>query len=232
MNGNYFQELAAKYDHWFSTPHGQYVYKYEREIVWDLARPAPGMHVLDVGCGTGLYTADLAAVGALVTGVDISPEMLAIARERTKQYGEKVIFCQADAALLPFASGAFDMAISITALEFFQDPRACLAEMYRVLKPGGWLVAATLGRWSLWSLQRRLKARRQETIFSHTRFYSIRDLARLLAPQRISRWRGGIFVPPFFPAALYRGSPWLERWGQRLVPAGGTFLAVRVDKPR
>lgn len=232
MDKNYFRQLAAKYDAWFTTPHGRYVYKYEREIVWDLARPAPGMDILDVGCGTGLYTAELAAVGTTVTGVDISPEMLAIARERTKQFGQRVTFCQADAIRLPFPADRFDMVISVTALEFFQDPRACLAEMYRVVRPGGWMVAATLGRWSLWSLQRRLKARRQETVFTHTRFYSIRDLTRLLAPHRITRWRGGIFVPPFFPAALYREPVWLERLGQRWVPALGTFLAVRVDKPR
>jgi ubiquinone/menaquinone biosynthesis C-methylase UbiE len=74
VNANYFQELAAKYDAWFATPHGSYVHRFEREAVLALAAPAPGMAVADIGCGTGIYTDELCQAGATVTGVDISPK--------------------------------------------------------------------------------------------------------------------------------------------------------------
>jgi len=232
VNKNYFQELAAKYDAWFATPHGRYVRRFEREAVMELAAPAPGMRVADIGCGTGLYTDEFCRAGATVVGVDISPEMLAIAAANNKAHGDKASFIAADAAALPFASDTFDLVTSITAMEFFADPRACLQEMHRVVKPGGRLVVAVLGSLSPWAWQRRLKAFCQKTIFRHASFYSIKDLRAFFAPQEITAWRGVIFVPPFAPARLLAAPDAFERWCQRRIPQMGAFLAARVDKGR
>jgi ubiquinone/menaquinone biosynthesis C-methylase UbiE len=230
VNTNYFQEIAAKYDAWFATPHGRYVHRYEREAVMSLAAPAPGMSVADIGCGTGLYTDELCQAGAKVVGVDISPEMLAIAAARTARHGDAVSFLQGDAAALPFADASFDMVTSITAMEFFADPRACLHDMHRIVKPGGRLVIATLGSLSPWSWQRRLKTLFRKTVFRHATFHSIADMRTLLAPHEITAWRGTIFVPPFAPAALIRHPDPFERWCQKHIPSMGAFLVVRVDK--
>ncbi len=231
MNANYFHELAAKYDAWFATPHGRYVHRFEREAVMALAAPAPGMTVADIGCGTGIYTAELLQAGARVTGVDISPEMLAIAAHRTARHGDAVAFLTGDAAALPFAAASFDMVTSITAMEFFTDPRACLQDMYRIVKPGGRLVVATLGSLSPWAWQRRLKTYLKKSVFRHATFHSLGDLRAYLAPHRITAWRGTIFVPPFAPAALIRHPDAFERWCQKHIPSMGAFLVVRVDKP-
>lgn len=231
MNKNYFQELAAKYDAWFATPHGSYVQRFEREAVMQLAAVTPGLAVADIGCGTGLYTGELLAAGARVTALDISPEMLAIAAEKTKAYGDAVDFLTGDAAALPFADASFDLVSSITAMEFFSEPRACLQEMYRVVKPGGRLVVATLGRFSPWSWQRRLKTFFRPTVFRHAHFYSVGDIAAFLAPHPLTAWRGTIFVPPFAPAGLIARPDAFERWCQRNIPWAGAFLVVRIDKP-
>lgn len=227
---NYFQELAAKYDAWFKTPHGQYVYRYEREIIMDLVRITPGMTVADIGCGTGIYTNEFCQAGANVTGMDISPEMLAIAAEKNKRHGDRVRFIAGDAAALPFDDNSFDMVTSISAMEFFEKPRDSLQEMYRVVKPGGRLVVATLGSRSLWSLQRRIKTWFSKTIFTNARFYSIGDLRSFLAPYPITAWRGCIFIPPFAPSWLVDNPDRVERWGQRCAPALGTMIVARVDK--
>lgn len=231
MNGNYFHELAAKYDAWFATPHGRYVHRFEREAVMELAAVENGMTIADIGCGTGIYTEEFLRAGARVTGVDISPEMLAVAAKNTAVYSDMVDFLQGDAAALPFADGSFDMVTSITAMEFFTDPRACLQEMHRVVRPGGRLVVATLGSLSPWSWQRRLKSYFKKTVFRHARFYSIGDLRAFLAPHPVAAWRGTVFVPPFAPAALIRHPEPFERWCQEHVPSLGAFLVVRVDKP-
>ncbi|MDR7868687.1 MAG: methyltransferase domain-containing protein [Sporomusaceae bacterium] len=231
MNANYFHELAAKYDAWFATPHGSYVHRFEREAVMALAAPAPGMTVADIGCGTGIYTDELLQAGARVTGVDISPEMLALAARRTARHGDAVAFLTGDAAALPFATASFDMVTSITAMEFFADPRACLQDMYRIVKPGGRLVVATLGSLSPWAWQRRLKTYFKKTVFRHATFHSLGDLRAYLAPHKITAWRGAIFVPPFAPAALIRRPDPFERWCQNHIPSMGAFLVVRVDKP-
>jgi ubiquinone/menaquinone biosynthesis C-methylase UbiE len=230
MNSNYFRQLAAKYDAWFSTPHGTYVQSYEHAMIMDLAEVKSGMKIADIGCGTGIYTRELCAKGALVTGVDISPEMLAIAAEKTGEYSAQVNFVEGDAASLPFDDNSFDMVFSITAMEFFEQPRICLHEMHRILRPGGHMVVATLNSVSLWAVQRRLKSWFEQTIFSHAQFHSIADMRRYLNPLAISAWRGGIFVPPFAPECIMKKRDAIEKWGQRHFPYFGAFIVVRVDK--
>jgi ubiquinone/menaquinone biosynthesis C-methylase UbiE len=228
---NYFQELAAKYDAWFATPHGQYVYRYEQENIMELLDIKPGTYTLDIGCGTGIYTNELCEAGARVVGVDISPEMLAIAAEKNRHHGDNVSFLVADAAVLPFEDNSFDLVASISAMEFYDRPQESLQEMYRVLKPGGHMVVATLNSLSPWSLQRRVKSLLKRTIFTPARFYSIYAVRDFLAPHPITAWRGCIFVPPFAPEGLINNPDSFERWCQRHIPALGTFIAVRVDKP-
>jgi ubiquinone/menaquinone biosynthesis C-methylase UbiE len=100
---------------------------------------APEERVLDVGCGTGAL---LEAVrerwpGAAGVGVDLSLEMLAIARRRLPP---AVALVAADAGRLPFADGAFDGATCTSVLHHWPEPATALAEVARVLRPGGRLV--------------------------------------------------------------------------------------------
>ena len=106
----------------------------------EAARPQPGERVLDVGCGTGIVArrvAPLVGPGGAVTGLDLSPAMLAVAREAAGQEGLVIDWREGRAEELPFPDGGFDLAVSQFALMFFADPRAGLAEMHRVLAAGG-----------------------------------------------------------------------------------------------
>ncbi|MBC5799491.1 MAG: class I SAM-dependent methyltransferase [Candidatus Eremiobacteraeota bacterium] len=91
-----------------------------------------GQRVVDVGCGTGLVTAELARRGCSVTGVDCSEAMLAHARERVRPAS----FSNARAECLPFGSASFDAATSAQAFHWFDQPQA-LVECARVVRPGG-----------------------------------------------------------------------------------------------
>lgn len=109
--------------------------------LWRLATtraidPKPGERILDVATGTGVVAARLQRAGATVIGVDFSPAMLAQARRRHPT----IEFVEADAAKLPFGDDEFDAVTISFGLRNIADPKAALAEMYRVVKPGGRLV--------------------------------------------------------------------------------------------
>jgi SAM-dependent methyltransferase len=107
-----------------------------------LCHVSAAKRVLDVGCGVGVAPCLVARRhGCLVVGVDSSPKMLEWARARVHKEGvaEKVELREADALGLPFESGAFDLVMSESVLAFVPDKARAIAEMVRVLRPGGWL---------------------------------------------------------------------------------------------
>jgi SAM-dependent methyltransferase len=110
------------------------------EWVVDAGDPQPGQSVLDVACGTGIVArlaAERMGGRGSVVGVDLNPQMLAVARRLRPDLEWR----QADAADLPFAPATFDVVFCQAALMYFPDRQAALAEMARVLRPEGRLVA-------------------------------------------------------------------------------------------
>ena len=117
------------------------------DILWRIATvravaPFSGERILDIAAGTGSSSAALAKSGARVVAVDLSPGMIEEGRKRHK----KIEFIEADALSLPFGDDEFDAVTISFGLRNIIDPKAALAEMYRVLKPGGRLVICEFSR--------------------------------------------------------------------------------------
>ena len=107
-----------------------------RKATTKLIQPRPGMKILDLAAGTGSSSEPLAAAGAEVIPADFSEGMLAAGRKARPH----LPFTKADALNLPFADGEFDVATISFGLRNTQKTAKALAEMYRVVKPGGSLV--------------------------------------------------------------------------------------------
>jgi SAM-dependent methyltransferase len=101
-----------------------------------------GEAVIDVGCGTGCLTYELlaAANDVSITAIDYSPVYLAAARAHSA--AKAVTFKEADAATLPVADASFDRALSLLVLQFVPEAARAIAEMRRVVRPGGTVAAA------------------------------------------------------------------------------------------
>jgi demethylmenaquinone methyltransferase/2-methoxy-6-polyprenyl-1,4-benzoquinol methylase len=96
--------------------------------------PRDGGSVLDVATGTGLVAERLLAQGHRVTGLDQSRDMLAVARGR---FGDRVELVEASATSIPFPDASFDHLTFTYLLRYVDDPAATLAELARVVRPGG-----------------------------------------------------------------------------------------------
>jgi SAM-dependent methyltransferase len=134
-------EAYERIAEWFAARAGAKAHNalYERPAMLSLLPPVDGMRVLDAGCGPGIYAEWLAEHGAQVTACDVSPKMVAFARQRL---GARACVLQADFGRpLDFAAtSSFDLVLSALALDHVRDWGAAFAEFFRVLRPGGLLV--------------------------------------------------------------------------------------------
>jgi demethylmenaquinone methyltransferase/2-methoxy-6-polyprenyl-1,4-benzoquinol methylase len=164
-----------------------------------VSRVPPGSRVLDVATGTGAVALELLRHGCTVVGVDQSPGMLAVARERLEGRAELV---EASAESLPFADGEFDAVTFTYLLRYVDRPDEVLRELVRVVRPGGTVASLEFGlprglarpAWELWTRVGLPLAGRLLSPGWHDvgRFLngSIREFhARLPLPVQLELWR-------------------------------------------
>lgn len=169
------EQVARDYEAWYQQGFGRWAVEREHDL---LARqlavfPHPRT-LLEVGCGTGHFCSWFAVHGLEVTGLDVSPAMLADARRR----GGPVTYLQGDALALPFDEQSFDLVACITVLEFLPDVRHALREAQRVARQG--LVLGVLNRRSLLDWSNRRRGRQPEGVLAQARRYSTGELAGLV----------------------------------------------------
>ena len=172
-----FDDWPERYDQWFETPIGELIKYYESELVLEMLNPAPGEHTLDVGCGTGVFTLDILSAGAHIVGLELSLPMLLRAGKKLEKYPFQRV--QGEMRELPFADDVFDKAVSVTALEFIEDAKGAIGELFRVTKPGGYIVVATLNSLSPWASRREADGKKGHPIFRYAFFRSPHEMSRL-----------------------------------------------------
>jgi len=164
--GNRRVDVRSRFDFWgrtglygalFGLSFGRSGRRLRRQLVDELA-PARGARVLDMATGTGEllpYLAERVGDAGRVVGLDLSDGMLGRARKRTRHL-RAVELVRADAAALPFADGSFDVVLSTYALSCIADVEPVIAEMARVMAPGGRIgvAEASTVNWGLPRLNR------------------------------------------------------------------------------
>jgi len=217
----------SAYDLWRRSPLGALTECLEHDLIISMSAPLKGMRVLDVGCGDGTLTNKLATLGADAVGVDANSDMIAVAQ--THQGGTYQV---ATATALPFPDASFDRVIAMTVLCVAPKRYDIMAEISRVLRPGGRLVIGDLGRWSTWALMRRLRALLGNRLWRQSQFFTKRDLTTLISTAGLEpvEFKSAIYYPPTGVVAglLSKIDPTLAR---ALGSFGAAFIALSAQKP-
>lgn len=153
-NKGFWDKWAKRYDFMMSKDGRTYA-----QIVGRMKKVLDReMTVLELACGTGLLSVQLAGSVKLLEATDFSEEM--VQKAKSKAHSSRLHFSVQDATSLPYAPGTFDAVVISNALHIMPEPEKALAEIRRVLKPGGILIAPTFT--AAGSLSGRIKIRLME----------------------------------------------------------------------
>jgi len=218
------EKTALSYDSWFQTPLGALVDEVEKKLFLQCAAPQRGEIVLDLGCGTGHFSLFLAQMGCDITGVDISVPMLKAARGKSDNLHLPVHWIHASLEELSLEEESFDLVYSVTAFEFLKDPRKTALKAWNLVKKGGRLVIAVIGKESPWGRLYEESARRdQNSVFAGAHFFTPEELMELLPGMKGEYFTGLHFGPGFDPKQ--RGEALIrEKEGVKAKSRQGGFL--------
>jgi len=184
---------AKAYEKWFNKPSNRFAADLESRLMIDILKPMKAETVLDIGCGTGASLLPLLEMGLQATGIEPSPYMLDIAKNKL---GHRVDFYRGFAEDLPFDDNSFNYACLVTTLEFVDDHCKALEEACRVAKDKIFL--GVLNRYAIKGIQRRIKGVFIKSIYNHARFFSIwelkNDIRSILGDPPIT-WRTVCHLP-------------------------------------
>jgi len=190
-----FDPVAQDYDMWYEDSVGKLVDQVERALVTQKFEPV-GTRVLEIGCGTGQYSAWLAGQGYELTAVDVSHAMLERARVKLANQGLKADWQEADIRDIHQRLGMYDGILSVTAMEFIPDPGELLSQIFDHLVRGGCLVIGFIARESAWSeLYQNLAAANPDSVFAQANFYSEAEISAWNIGGKLE-FTGGLYFPP------------------------------------
>lgn len=190
-----FNQVSSEYDDWLNNPLGKFMFEEEVELMKSLLTIEPGMKILDVGCGTGNFTVELAAgEDVQVVGIDTADGMLEVAREKT-QDKVNIDFKHMDVSSLAFEDETFDIVVALTSFEFMEDKQSAFDEMWRVLKDGGQLVIGTISRSGDWGQLYMSAEFEKDPIYSQAEFINLSELTQF-KNEYVSSFGGSLFITP------------------------------------
>ncbi len=219
-------EIQQRYDHFASIeadgehvgPARAYFRSRKLDLALDLASPAPGSRVLEIGCARGQFTLPLARQGYAVVGYDLSPASVELARRRAAETGiANAKFVVGDAENLgAFPDDFFEVVFSFSTLRYVPDVSRALTEIRRVLRPGGRAALDFPNRLCPWFYVKQWLGSERHP-YDH--WYTASELETLFARAKLDvrATRKILFTPTIAPDRLVPLFRTVDRVGERML---------------
>jgi SAM-dependent methyltransferase len=167
---------AVAYEHWQGSDEQRLFIQLQNTLMVGMLRPSPGESVLDIGCGPGRAMASLLERDLKVTGIDPSPYMIDISRDRLLHRADLHIGVAED---LPFDDNAYNYTLLINTLEFVSHPRKALEEACRVTKDR--MFIGFLNRMTLKSIYHHTGGWEIDSVYRHARFFTLWEVKDMIS---------------------------------------------------
>ena len=189
MNPFINSKIANSYDAYYNTDFGKKVDQIEKDIIKALMPGITPEPILELGCGTGHWTEFFLKEGFDVTALDISEAMLVLAKAK----GLNANLILGDTEKLPFSDESFSVVASITMLEFVQNQDVVLSEIYRVLKPGGYLILGCINASSILGINKE-----SDEVFKNAKLLTYSELTQKLQLFGKAKFGFGVYLTSDF----------------------------------
>jgi len=212
-----WNSIAETYDEWFCKGSGVWIFEHEKALLKQTMVTCKKTEVLEVGCGSGLFTSFLLNEGFEVFGLDFSVGMVKKAKDKDV---EVVV---GDAHHLPFKAKTFNVVLLVTTLEFLKE-EPILDEICRVLRVGGYLVLAVHNKFNPWNFYRKFRAFfKKGSVYKMIKYYSFSSLKKILRKKSFSvSYVDSCVFLPFSPKLDFL----MKRVGLKCL---GSILFVRAE---
>ncbi len=198
-----YDREVAQYDHIFRTKAGQHFIKRKLAIAESFGYIKKGQNVLEVGSATGVFSFEYEKYCINLTSIDLSPENIKWAKNIAIKKNSTIIFQVADMENLPFPDNFFDGVLSFSTLRYAPNIEIVLSEIYRVLKPAGYIIVDLPNKKCPWFGGIKKKILGREHIFDN--HYYWKDIIAIMNSTDFTnvRMKRGLFIPKSTPNKLF-----------------------------
>jgi len=192
---SFFDSAAKNYDSWYQTKMGSFVDRVETQCVMRLCGLPKGSRILDMGCGSGNFSVKLARLGYEVVGIDLSKEMLSLAKEKARKEGLSIEFHEMNVYDLKFDDESFDGVFSVAAIEFIPKLQKAMDELMRVVKSGHPIMIGTIHKDSSWGRMYESDEMKRDSVFKHATLRTMKEMQKYY-PDNLVETDECLFLPP------------------------------------
>ncbi|MBN2420016.1 MAG: class I SAM-dependent methyltransferase [Deltaproteobacteria bacterium] len=188
--------LAKSYEDWSRSSRGLQMESFVEKMISKTLKPFKHESVLDIGCGSGNHLLLAARLGMDITGIDASPYMISLAKNRL---GNRCELKKANAEDIPYEDNTFDLAFFINTLEYLDDPLSALKEAGRVTKRG--ILIVFFNSYSRYCRWKKIGAAFKSNLFSYTHTYSLWEIKSFINKAYGAvpiKWQSEYLFPAFF----------------------------------